>query len=65
MGEWQNILAHLRKLSQILGKPFIKATKEDFIELVAKIEKNPKWTEWTKVRFQSCFEKILLLVKKA
>jgi site-specific recombinase XerD len=51
-GRIAKYLRSIRKLSQMLRKPFSKATKEDFIELVAKIEKNPKWTEWTKHDFK-------------
>ena len=45
-------LQTLRNLSQLLGKPFLKATKEDFVELVSKIERNPEWTDWTKHDFK-------------
>ncbi len=47
-GRIAKYLRTLRKLCHLLGKPFIKATKKDFIELVAKIERNQKWKEWTK-----------------
>lgn len=42
----------LRRLCKMLGKPFYQATKEDFIELVSQIERNPKWKEWTKHDFK-------------
>ena len=38
----------LENVSKMLGKRFEKATKDDMIELVSKIEGNSKWSEWTK-----------------
>jgi len=32
----------------MLKKPFDKATKENIIKLVEKIERNKKWSEWIK-----------------
>ncbi len=51
-GRIMKYLQTLRKLCHLLGKPFIKANKDDFIGLVMKIEKNEEWTDWTKHDFK-------------
>lgn len=51
-GRIMKYLQTIRKLCYLLGKPFIKVTKEDFVELVGKIERNPNWTDWTKHDFK-------------
>ena len=38
----------LQRPSLMLKKPFDKATKENIIKLVEKIERNKKWSEWIK-----------------
>ena len=38
----------LRTLSKLLKKPFREANKDDIIELVGKIQKSDKWSDWTK-----------------
>jgi site-specific recombinase XerD len=42
----------LETLSILLKKPFDKATKEDIIKLVEKINTNEKWAEWTKQNYK-------------
>jgi len=40
-------LSTLRRLVELLGKPFEEATKDDIVELIAKIERRG-YAEWTK-----------------
>ena len=40
-------LSTLRRLAELLGKPFEEATKDDIVELIAKIERRD-YAEWTK-----------------
>jgi site-specific recombinase XerD len=47
-GRIMKYLQTLRKIHYWLNKPILQATKEDFVELVSKIERNPEFTEWTK-----------------
>jgi integrase/ribosomal protein L37E len=47
-GRIAKYLRTIRKLSKMLGKPFSKATKDDFIQLVAQIERNHSFSQWTK-----------------
>jgi integrase len=51
-GRVAKYLQTLRKLCHLLGKPFEDATKDDFVELVTKIEANRGWTDWTKHDFK-------------
>lgn len=51
-GRIMKYLQTIRKLYHLLGKSFEEADKQDFLELVAKIERNPEWTDWTKHDFK-------------
>jgi len=53
---------HLKTLAKMLGKSFRKASKEEIIEIVGKIERNGEWTDWTKHDFKTvlrCYYKWL------
>jgi len=42
------LVREIRKVSELLDKPFEQTTKDDVIELVRKIESRTNYTEWTK-----------------
>jgi recombinational DNA repair protein RecT len=45
-------LYHLREIIRLLKKDLDKASKKDIIAVVSQIERNPKWTAWTKKDFE-------------
>lgn len=47
----------MQQLSLMLRKPFEKATKEDIIKLVEKIEKKQDWSDWTKQHYKVTLKK--------
>lgn len=47
-GRIMKYLQTLRIVHHWLNKPMIQAKREDFIDLVSKIERNPNFSEWTK-----------------
>ena len=54
---------HLKTLANLLQKPFKNATKGDLIELVSKVERNEKWSEWTKRDFKIVLKKYIQFIK--
>lgn len=51
-GRLRKLLYVVRYLSAFMGKPFKTASKKDVQNVVAQIEKNDKYSDWTKYDFK-------------
>jgi hypothetical protein len=51
-GRIMKYLYSLRTMALMMKKPFRRATKKDIIDLIGQVEKNEKWSEWTKRDFK-------------
>lgn len=64
IGRIQKYVYTLKSLAILLNKPFTIAKKDDIIELVSKVETNPKWTEWTKSDFKKMLKRFYKWLKQ-
>ncbi|MGB9659242.1 MAG: tyrosine-type recombinase/integrase [Nitrososphaerales archaeon] len=54
----------LQQISKMLNKPFEKANREDMVKLVEKMERNDKWSDWTKQHYKVTLKKFYSWLRK-